>query len=372
MKTEKARILIIDDDSEWGGARVLSLQASGVAAEWRDPQDVDEKVLRSAHLVLVDLNLGEFAQKTFPALNTPDGLAFSTLLRRQKLLTALGARPVGFALVSGNVADLAQPFPPTRRLPLLARQHNLEWIFPKGNLGAKSDGIASLAKAIRDIPRGWRNGIQNFRELREPLGLTGAKDIEACWTEVEKCHPPVYEVTQWTHGLAIIRWLLHTILHYPCFLWDEHYVAARLRMSHGGFVSALKKSARFRQLLAPSAYTGILHDFSGPRWWRHRVESIVWSLTKGDSQNTALIRTAVGKKAGIKVDPSTVDQPLVCRDADYNYIAETVAFENAVRVQPDDWPPYADAAWMRIEDLDDHAELRALVVQEDRGRLPKP
>jgi len=78
------------------------------------------------------------------------------------------------------------------------------------------------------------------------------------------------------------------------------------------------------------------------------------------------------KKIGMKLDASTVEQPLVCRDGDYKYVAETVAFEEAVRVQPDDWPPYADAAWMRIEDVADRPELRALVVQDDRACLPKP
>ena len=49
----------------------------------------------------------------------------------------------------------------------------------------------------------------------------------------------------------------------------------------------------------------------------------------------------------------------------------SVALADAVRVQPDDWPPYADAAWMRIADVNGDAELRALVVQDDRSRLPE-
>jgi len=47
-----------------------------------------------------------------------------------------------------------------------------------------------------------------------------------------------------------------------------------------------------------------------------------------------------------------------------------MSVENAVRVQPDDWPSFADAAWMPLELVAQDKALRQLVVHEDRDRLP--
>lgn len=370
MKTRKARVLLIDDKSEWPEALSLILIQNGLSAMWRTPDDLEVDELYAADLVLVDLDLGDFATKTFPSLEAPDGLAFSTLLRRQKKLIDPKAKPIGFALVSGNVDELAAPFPSIKRIPLLSKQHNLEWIFRKENAEECARAVGSLACAIRDIPNNWGDGIQTFKEFSKPFGIVGAKDVETCWTEIEKCHPPIYEITRWTHGLALVRWMLHTILYYPCFLWDENYVAARLRVSHASLIAALTESKKLQKLLAPARYEGFLKDFAGPRWWRHRIEALAWELTAGDSQNSELLRAALVKKTGFAFDASPASVPFVCRDKDYSYVTESVALADAVRVQPDDWPPYADAAWMRIADVNGDAELRALVVQDDRSRLP--
>lgn len=371
MKTRKARVLLIDDKSEWPDALSLILKQNGLSAVWRTPNDLETDDLYGADLVLVDLDLGDFERKTFPTLEPPDGLAFAGLLRRQKKLIEPNAKPIGFALVSGKVDELATPFRSTKRIPLLAKQHNLEWIFRKENAEECARAVSSLARAIRDIPKMWGDGIQTFKEFSKPFGIVGASDIETCWSEIEKCHPPIYEVTRWTHGLALVRWMLQTILYYPCFLWDENYVAARLRISHASFVSGLKQSKRFRRLMVPAEYEGFLSDFAGKRWWRHRVEALAWELTSGDSQNAVLLREILSKKAAFEFEASPAAVPFVCRDKDYSYVTEPVALDKAIRVQPDDWPPYADAAWMRIEDVAGNAELRALVVQGDRERLPK-
>jgi hypothetical protein len=371
MKTRKARVLLIDDKSEWPDALSLILNQNGLSAIWRTPQDLDVDELYAADLVLVDLDLGDFDVKTFPSLESPDGLALASLLRRQKMLIDPNAKPIGFALVSGKVDELAAPFPSTKRIPLLSKQHNLEWIFRKENAVECARAVASLACAVRDIPKNWEDGIQTFKDFSKPFGIAGAKDVETCWIEIEKCHPPIYEITRWTHGLALVRWMQHTILYYPCFLWDENYLAARLRISHASFDAAHKESKRFRNLLAPAKYEGFLSDFAGTRWWRHRIEALAWELTKGDSQNSEVLRRSLSKKTGFKFEASPAMVPFVCRDKDYSYVTEPVALEQAVRVQPDDWPPYADVAWMRIEDVAGNAELRALVVQDDRARLPK-
>jgi hypothetical protein len=369
-KMRRAHVLLIDDESESGGALERDLKPHGVDVEWRSPMEVEMRVLARADLVLLDLDFGSaFDERTFVTLSPPDGLAMAGLLRRQPTMLKEHAPPVGFALLSGKVSELAKPFPSTERIPLLSKQHNLEWIFLKSDVTKDAVGIASLAKAIRDIPHSWGEGSHSVRGLMASLGIASASDSDACWSEVEKCHPPIYELTKWTHGLAVIRWLIHKILCYPCFLWDSHYVAARLRVSHPSFLAALKRSSRFRRLLSHTRYEGMLGQFLGDRWWRHRIEALAWSLTRGDSQNSALLRKELFKKAACRFEPSAVEQPLVGLDQNYGLLDETISLDTAIRVQPDDWPPFADAAWMPIEQVAREPALRALVVQEDRDRL---
>jgi hypothetical protein len=342
-----------------------------IDASWVAPSSMSVKIAAACDLVLMDLDLGTESTSSFPELEAPDGIGLATILRRQKALIEEKARPVAFALLSGKVTELAKPFPPTDRIVLLAKQHNLEWIFPKTESGTSTASIASLATAVRDIPLEWANGIQNFNELASAFGIAGSTDLNVCWDEIERCRPPTYEMTEWTHGLAVVRWMLQRILSYPCFLWDAHHVAARLRISYPSFLTGLDdKASQLSTLLAPAEYTGILRDFSGRRWWRHRIEQLAWDLTNGDSQNSALLRESLAKKTDRQFAPSTVERPLVCLDENYKMLEHTISFNTAIRVQPDDWPSYADAAWMPVDQVIANKALRAIVIQEDRDRLP--
>jgi hypothetical protein len=371
MSARKPKVVVVDDESGPAEALATNLRAMGIDATWQPPSGLSAKIVASCDLVLMDLDLGSESTSSFPELEAPDGIGLATILRRQKALIEEKARPVAFALLSGKVPDLAKPFPPTDRIVLLAKQHNLEWIFPKTESGTSTRSIASLATAVRDIPVEWANGIQNFDELASAFGIAGAPDLKACWDDIELCRPPTYEMTEWTHGLSVVRWMLQRILSYPCFLWDAHHVAARLRVAYPSFLTRLHdKDSQLATLLGPAEYTGILRDFSGRRWWRHRIEQIAWDLTEGDSQNSSLLRAALVKKTGREFAPSSVDRPLVCLDENYKTLEQTISFDTAIRVQPDDWPSYADAAWMSVDRVIANKALRAIVIQEDQDRLP--
>src|SRR5204863_143836 len=56
---------------------------------------------------------------------------------------------------------------------------------------------------------------------QQPWGSRAAADVETC-------HPPIHEWAASTHGMALLRWLLHQVLPYPSFLWEDRYLAARL------------------------------------------------------------------------------------------------------------------------------------------------
>ena len=55
--------------------------------------------------------------------------------------------------------------------------------------------------------------------------------FERCWHDVKDCRVPIEELSEGGHSILFIRWLLHQVLPYPCFLWAEHWVAARLGIS---------------------------------------------------------------------------------------------------------------------------------------------
>ena len=48
-----------------------------------------------------------------------------------------------------------------------------------------------------------------------------------------------------------------------------------------------------------------------------------------------------------------------------------VPVSQAVRIQPDSWPSFADDAWTTIDAAVADPELRAIVVAADRERLPR-
>ena len=76
----------------------------------------------------------------------PDGIALATVLRRH-LIDRQNASPTGFAILTGHVHKMSEPFAHDNRLHLLADINNLEWIFLKGDRHLTRK-VASLAHAI--------------------------------------------------------------------------------------------------------------------------------------------------------------------------------------------------------------------------------
>ncbi len=153
-ESSKPRVLIIDDESEAGEALLPELHAQGIEATYRSPKEIDHDDLSNADLVLMDLDIGSPPESEFISMEPPDGLALASILRQQAHIIGSDAAPTGFALLSGKLDRLSAPFPPQRRPHLLARHHNLEWVFLKSD-PARVRSIASLAFAIHAIPSDW-------------------------------------------------------------------------------------------------------------------------------------------------------------------------------------------------------------------------
>ena len=187
--------------------------------------------------------------------------------------------------------------------------------------------------------------------------------------DVEACHPPVHELRNASHGLVFLRWLLQLILPYPCFLWGAHHLAARLRVTYESLSNALSEDNDLNGLLEDIRYKGILSDFLGPRWWRSGAEALVWDLTDGDPFDVRRLPSILASKTSAALQTTDFMQPVVCVGRNHVPLSALSSIEDAVRIQPDDWPPYADQAWTTIELANQYPSLGALVISEDKDRL---
>jgi hypothetical protein len=374
--TYSSSVLIVDDQGEGEGLATY-LRSNAVMAKVLHPEDVEVSDVVEADLVLVDYQLENWVGRdNCPVSRYPrDGLALTAILRRHVHDREKGS-PTAFAILTGKIDQLAAPLPPEHREHVLARMSNLEWVFQKAKPGldfSLGNQVSDLARAVTQLPEQWprSNAGEVMRALArilafDPEDASGVQQME----DVSACIPPIHELSQWSHGLAIIRWLLHRILPYPCFLWDSYYLAARMRVDHAWLCNALSVNGPLRDWLTPARYTGLLAGFAGERWWRGRVELLLWGETQHQSFDVKRIWETLAKLTGLEVQHSSPpDHPVVGVNSDYRPLDRFLAMRDAVRIRPDDWPSYADQPWTSIELAQSEGRLGALVVDEDRGKL---
>lgn len=372
----RPRVLVIDDQPD----EVRHLQVDlrdQLTVSIVHPEDVQTEALAGIDLFLVDYKLEEWADldRVEVATRKPlNGVAVTGVLRSHAPTEGESGEPRAFALHSGRLEGLSEGLPAERREPVLARALNLEWVFAKGQ---EYEGvplprqIASLAFAVQALPVSWPRGdLKKVKRLTAKfLGLE-VKDswAELAWADVERCHPPIHELSEHSHGLAFLRWLLHRILPYPTFLWDSHHLAARLRVTHESLVKALEKANRLTEALDPFRYVGQLSGFVGARWWRAGIERFLWELTDGYSFDEKVIQEQLRRSTGRRLQVLGLTQPIVALDSNYDVLGFREAM-NSVRIQPDDWPAYADDAWTTLELASSDLSLKSKVISEDRDRL---
>jgi hypothetical protein len=339
-----------------------------------DPSTVTYADLAAAQLVLVDFVLDEWKGKSACselALQPMDGLALTDVFKSH-LRTTNNPTPIAFAVLSGELSRLTDPFPADSREHMVAQTTNLEWAFQKGKPNkALARQFVSLAKAVAQLPKAWPH--DKLRDLQELLQKLLSIPREAVWREsavgdVLKCHPPVRELSTWSHGLAFIRWFLHNIQPYPCFLMDARQVAVRLRITYQSFQTALNASDPLVEQLKSSEYSGILSEFDGTRWWRSGVDALIWQLTEQEPFSAS----ALAKKLS-DISPNavsiTITNPVIRIDAEYQPVDEFIDASECVRLVPDDWPPFAEQAWAKRSDVEQDDRLAMVVMDDDRGLL---
>jgi CheY-like chemotaxis protein len=364
------RVLFVDDDDAPERATTTRLlESEGVEARFMHPEEVIDDDLDDADVVIVDYFLTHWDERDAveSASRAPrDGLAVIASLRSrlipglsERVLRPGPPRAIAFALWSANLEEATLELPRYTLPNVFAREHNLEWVFRRSEVSERvgAQRIASLARAVVALGGGRFDDDWIFRAL-------GVSDVEWGSTairDVLDCHPPLFELAPRTGGLAVLRWLLHRVLPYPCFLLDERQLRARLR------VDDLSSAAPLFEALSAYEYSGLLSDFSGRRWWRSGIEDWLFQRTDGnpgDSIAVAAIASSLGARAGVQLL-----RPVVVLSGELEPEDELVEADLTVRIRPDDWPPFADDAFARIDDARRIPELARIVEPTDRYLL---
>jgi len=390
MKKPLSNILFIDDQPDQLRLFAKNLGTS-VVVKICSPEAVTVNDLANADLVLVDYQITHWPERGLQfddsdqlltdvraigiSRQPADGLALTAVLRSHLgHFHSLSKGPTAFALHSAHLADLAGNLPAQRAPQIIARANNIEWAFEKAPAGIDlSRKIISLADGIRDIGNITKN-LTKAKDKDVPclVHILGIKVrlpwFKAAWKDVINCHPPIHQATTSPETLLYARWILTRILPYPCFLYDTKYLAARLRIDIAHLTEDIENGGPISRVFKEALYSGVLSGFFGPRWWRAGVDQIIWDLTK-DSETPAvrLMSKIFGKRKSIELSP--IKNPVICLDSELKQHEYFSDLEKCVRIQPDDWPSYADGAWALIEEVRNSPELNALVYIVDQERV---
>lgn len=364
---KKPIILHVDDKPNDLAAWKELVEGEGaVSIRLMHPQEITDESLEGVDLVLVDYVLDDWPEREeLPGLSLKpaNGLALLTIL--QEYNHELNSeRPCAFALYTGEIEKAARGLAPAEHL--VARAHNLEWVFQKKNAKTNPKRVAELAHAVRALPPDWPadDAAEAERALWDWLTLP----TEQSWAEhairaVRQCFPPAHEFAKHTHGIAVLRWLLHRILPYPCFLLDEKHLAARLRVSPESLNMALAEGGELTKYLSCAKYRGQLATFLGNHWWRAGVEAAIFHMIPSDPGNVGLLGAKLrGMSNALDSYEAFTVVPVLGKT--YAFDDDLISIDEAVELQPDDWPPYADQAWTTRE-LAAESVLQAVVKHND-------
>jgi hypothetical protein len=366
----KPFVLHIDDEPDDLEPWKDEVQAQGkIDIEVCHPQDITEASLNKASLVLVDFKIEKWPERANArglALQPPNGLAvLTTLQEKARELDPKRAR--AYTLYTAVIQDVAREL--VHQPHIVARAHNLEWIFEKNGAGnpiaERASRVAELAESVESLPKDWPGeaGSRATQALHSWLALPkDAPWIEAAAREIRRCRPPIHEFAEHTHGIGVVRWALHRILPYPTFLLDEAHIAARLRVSLTSLRVAIE-SPEFTALFGLARYTGQLASFLGRRWWRAGIEHAIFEATADSPSDLRLLHDVLKKVPGLEVQQVTRLFPVLGKQ--FRTDDDLATEDLVVEVRPDDWPPFADEAWALRADLEDAPELKAIAIEDE-------
>jgi hypothetical protein len=354
--------LLVDDRPAEVRELAAAVLRAGTKCRALGPGDVTKKDLNEVDLVVVDFSLEDWLQSISRdpiATCPPDGVALAGIFRQY---SDQKAPPTGYALMTGQVGLLG-PLPAERRPHVISRLSNVEWFFEKkASATENARQIHELAKAIRSLPANVTRDLGGIDALVRFLRVNQADRLYPRYCDaVLRCRPPLHHLSERSHGLVIVRWLLHRILPHTCFLMDELNLAARLRVTPASLRESFSKDAFLAKELGPLEFCGPLATFDNRRWWRGGIEQWLWDRTDGQAANDDVVLKMLQSNGCQAIVPVGIIHPVVT--VDKNLLSEPTlsAFSNAIALRLDDWPDYAEPAYASKETIDKHPEMKAFV-----------
>jgi hypothetical protein len=356
-------VLLVDDTDELRPLAKLVEVAASARCRVMAPSDVSEEDLRSADLVLVDYVLDEWLNSISHepiAVCPPNGIALASLFRQY---SDQKTPPTGYALITGKGEGLGL-LPAERRPHVISRLNNLEWYFEKrADQSKTTQQIVSLATAVRSLPTNVKSDLASGEALVRFLGVVDADPLFDRYCDaVMRCRPPLHHLSEQSHGLVIIRWLLHRILPHTCFLLDTLHLAGRLRVSPDSLEQCLVDKGSFVRELEPLTYRGPLASFDRPRWWRDGVEQWLWDRTNGESADDTAVLNYLRSLGTAQLVEVGIANPVVTVDHELREERRLASYQDVVSLRLDDWPDYAEPAYATKATLEAHPEMKAFVA----------
>ena len=371
-KIERPCILIVDDYPDRNHRAIIAGLGDSAEILVLHPEEIDTSNVLTSDLVLVDYKLEFWPERDTLgciSLKPKTGMSLAVILREYVDDVGDTGHITAFALHTALLGSVRGRLPSLTAQHLIARLNNLEWVFPK-NYRRRFEQILILANAIQEIQFIWpENEDDSSVTLKKVLALQEKKAwANRCWREVRDCYSPVYELSSGTHQIQLVRWLLHQVMPYPCFLWDKYWVAARLQISVKEFCRVVKGECELAKDLNSMRYSGLLSGFLGERWWRGAVEDYVWKISNPPN-STKKLNNALNERTSVILNSIEANPAIVCLDQSLLPKEKFSSPADAVRLQPDHWPAFADPAWMKIQDIEDDPALMAIVNPLDLAKI---
>lgn len=358
MRVGQTFVLLIDDEPDKSAALEGALaELDGMSAVVVEPEDVTPSLLEDADVVAIDEFLTEWPTRDAqPLTRQPiDGLAVAAILRGHTDRLR-GDNPAAVVVLTGQIDDMGE-LPTANRESLLASQHSVEWVFRRED-PRLIERLSELAQASYAL-----NGI----ELSTEAGLVSwlALHADPPWrqralNQISQCRPPRGTLASLTHGRSFLRWFLQRVIPYPTFLLSDIHAAVAARLDPATFLSVVESGSPLADRLNAARYDGQLASFSGRRWWRAGVRSLLEELAP-DGVEPDSLAAVLSELHGGEVAVLRLDRPVITQDEDQVIGPTPIEFEDAVRILPEGWPPFADDAWADASDMS--PELEALVLR---------
>jgi hypothetical protein len=359
-----ARVLIVDDRPDGDADSIAAgLRGRGLTVTVDHPADVRPSQLRSVDLLLVDYELTQWDQSNLAVANTcSTGWSLAAVLRDAARLIDRRSTAAATAILTSRIDSATVPFTSAGREHITAELNGIEWVFDKSDeaLGSK---ILELAKACKAVRRDWSR-----QDIFNALGVKAGDSSRE--SDVLRCRPPLAESLRWQDGLGFIRWMIQKILPYPTFLIDEYQLGARLGLSVNDVRALVSGNSKLAKELARERYIGVLSQFLGNRWWRVGVDAVLWRITSGRPTDVKRLQAvASGVLGGVcEPLPEGAFNLVVCLDEGLLPLPRPVDVSLAVRIWPDDWPPYATQAWASAEQVEESERLKQIAAAPEAGR----